>query len=319
MLHGREHPAGVAKPPDRSAATAPLARTRSLAKARRTATPWLFMLPALLLYLGFLVYPVVSSLGLSLLRWDGLSADRAFVGFGNYREILFDDPVARIALRNNVIWMLATVLIPTVLGLLLAVALNQKLPGRNFFRSAIYAPGVLPLVAVGLIWSWLYNPTFGLVNQVLEWVGLGRFATGWLGSPETALGAVIVTGIWQRTGFPMLLYLAGLQAIPNEQYEAARIDGASRWETFRSITLPWLRPMHVIVVALGVIDAVKVFDLIYSMTNGGPAWSTQTLATWMYFNMFQYFNIGYGSALAWLIAVISIAFAIPYIRSMVKR
>jgi raffinose/stachyose/melibiose transport system permease protein len=112
----------------------------SLAKARRAATPWLFMLPALLLYLGFLVYPVVSSLGLSLLRWDGLAAERTFVGLGNYREILFDDPVARIALRNNVVWMLATVLIPTVLGLLLAVALNQKLPGRNFFRSAIYAP-----------------------------------------------------------------------------------------------------------------------------------------------------------------------------------
>jgi raffinose/stachyose/melibiose transport system permease protein len=318
MLHGREHAAGPARVPERAAVRAS-ARALPLAKARRVATPWLFMLPALLIYLGFLVYPVVSSLALSLLRWDGLSADRAFVGLGNYQEILFNDPVARIALRNNIVWMVATVLIPTALGLLLAVALNQKLPGRNFFRSAIYAPGVLPLVAVGLIWSWLYNPTFGLVNQVLEWVGLGRFASGWLGSPETALGAVIVTGIWQRTGFPMLLYLAGLQAIPNEQYEAARIDGAGRWETFRAITLPWLRPMHVIVVALGVIEAVKVFDLIYSMTNGGPAWSTQTLATWMYFNMFQYFNIGYGSALAWVIAVISIAFAIPYIRSMVRR
>lgn len=317
MLQGREHDGIVL--PRQSAPPPRVATISTAANLRRRATPWLFLAPALVIYIGFLVYPVFSSLFLSTLRWDGLSAERTFVGLSNYGTILFDDPVARIALRNNIIWMLATVLIPSVMGLLLAVALNQKLPGRSFFRSAIYAPGVLPLVAVGLIWGWLYNPTFGLVNQVLIWVGLGDFTRGWLGDPNTALGAVIITGIWQRTGFPMLLYLAGLQAIPNEQYEAARIDGASRFETFRAITLPWLRPIHVIVIALGVIDAVKVFDLIYAMTNGGPAWSTQVLATWMYFNMFQYFNVGYGSALAWVIAAISIAFAIPYVRTLVKR
>jgi raffinose/stachyose/melibiose transport system permease protein len=279
----------------------------------------LFLAPALFFYIGFLVYPVISSLFLSTLRWDGISSEREFVGVQNYVTIVAGDPVARIALRNNIVWMVATVLIPSALGLLLAVALNQRLPGRSILRSAIYAPGVLPLVAVGLIWGWLYNPTFGLVNQVLIWIGLKDLTRGWLGDPKLALAAVIVTGIWQRTGFPMLLYLAGLQAIPNEQYEAARIDGAGRFETFRSITLPWLKPVTVIVVALGVIDAVKVFDLIYSMTNGGPAWSTQVLATWMYFNMFQYFNVGYGSALAWVIAAISIAFAIPYVRTLIRR
>lgn len=317
MIHGQERER-VALPRHPVSAHS-VAIPTSTARVRRRMTPWLFMAPALIIYVAFLVYPVISSLLLSLVRWDGLAAERTFVGLSNYGTIIFDDPVARIALRNNVLWMLATVLVPSALGLLLAVALNQRLPGRAFFRSAIYAPGVLPLVAVGLIWGWLYNPTFGLVNQALIWVGLSDLTRGWLGDPKTALGAVIVTGIWQRTGFPMLLYLAGLQAIPNEQYEAARIDGASRFETFRSITLPWLRPMHVIVIALGVIDAVKVFDLIYAMTNGGPAWSTQVLATWMYFNMFQYFNIGYGSALAWVIAAISIAFAIPYVRTLVKR
>jgi len=276
-------------------------------------------LPALFIYLLFLVYPMLSSLYISFTDWDRISPEKNFVGLENYRNLLFEDQVARIALRNNVIWMIFTVLIPTVLGLLLAVALNQAIAGKTFFRSVFYAPGVLPLVAVGLIWGWLYNPSFGFVNESLRAIGLDSMATSWLGNQQTALGATIVTGIWQRTGLPMLLYLAGLQAIPGEQYDAARIDGANRFQTFRYITLPWLRETHIIVLALSVIEAVKVFDLIYTMTNGGPGRSTQVLATWMYANTFQFFNGGYGSAIAWVIAAISIAFAIPYIRTMARR
>ena len=282
-------------------------------------TAFLFLLPALAVYLIFLVYPMISSLITSFTTWDGLSDEREFVGLANYKDIFFEDQVSQLSLLNNLIWMVATVLVPTILGLLLAVALNQSIRGRIILRSIFYAPAVLPLVALGLIWGWIYHPNFGILNETLRATGLESLSHNWLGDTKTALGATIVTGIWQRTGFAMLLYLAGLQAIPQAQYEAASIDGANAFKRFRYVTLPGLRTTHIIVIALSVIEAVKVFDLIYTMTYGGPGNSTQVLGTWMYFNTFQYANAGYGSAIAWIIAAISILIAIPYIRITSRR
>lgn len=279
-------------------------------------TPYLFLAPALLWYLAFLVYPMYQSLVISFMDWDGLSADIKFIGFENYRQIFFADDTARLALRNNILWTLGTILIPTTIGLLLAVALDRKLRGRTVFRAIFYGPAVLPLVAVGLIWAWMYNPQFGFVNKVLEMVGLGFLARGWLSVFETALPATFVTAVWGSIGFPMVLYLAALQAIPAEQYEAARMDGASGRQQFFSITLPWLREANVIVFSLAVINSFKTFDLIYTMTWGGPGRVTQVLGTWMYFNAFQYYHAGYGAAIAWIIALITLVVAIPYIQRM---
>lgn len=282
-------------------------------------TPYLFLLPALIWYLCFLVYPMLLSLYFSFMDWDGLSNQMTFVGLQNYRSIIFEDDISRLALKNNILWTLGTLLIPTVGGLLLAVALNRKLRGRNTFRVIFYGPGVLPLVAVGMIWAWLYNPQFGFVNEVLKLIGLGQLARGWLSVFETALPATFITAIWGGIGFPMVLYLAALQGIPNEQYEAARMDGANGFQLFRHITLPWLREAHVIVLSLAVINSFKTFDLIYTMTYGGPGRSTQVLGTWMYFNAFQYYHAGYGAALAWVIALITLIFAVPYIRNMSRN
>lgn len=282
-------------------------------------TPYLFLLPALIWYLFFLVYPMLLSLYFSFMDWDGLSAHMRFVGLQNYRNIIFEDDISRLALKNNLLWTLGTLLLPTVGGLLLAVALNRKLRGRNAFRVIFYGPGVLPLVAVGMIWAWLYNPQFGFVNEVLKLIGLGAYTRGWLSVFETALPATFITAIWGGIGFPMVLYLAALQGIPNEQFEAARIDGANGFQLFRHITLPWLREAHVIVLSLAVINSFKTFDLIYTMTYGGPGRSTQVLGTWMYFNAFQYYHAGYGAALAWVIALITLVFAVPYIRSMSRN
>lgn len=295
--------------------TPPAARSgsRSRVLSGRRLTPYLFLAPALLWYLIFLIYPMLSSLILSFYEWDGLSETRTFVGLQNYQTVFFDR-ISRQALTNNIIWMLVTLAVPTVLGLLLAVALDQAIPGRRLFRSIFYGTGIMPLVAVGIIWSWMYNPQFGLINAVLEQVGLGSLARGWLSDYATALPATLVTAIWQGTGFPMILYLAGLQGIPREQYDAARIDGANGLQCFRYVTLPWLRETHIIVITLAIINSFKVFDLIYTMTYGGPGRSTQVLATWMYFNTFQYYNAGLGSAIAWVIVLLSLSFAIPYIR-----
>ena len=253
---------------------------------------------------------------ISLTDWDGLSRSSAWVGFANYVNVIFNDDISRLAIKNNLIWTVGTLLIPVTLGLLLAVVLDQKLPGRTIFRTIFYGPAVLPLVAVGLIWAWMYNPQFGFVNEVLKAIGLGKYVRGWLSVFETALPATFITAIWTGIGFSMTVYLAALQGIPAEQYEAARMDGATGIRLFWNITLPWLREAHVIVLSLAVINSFKVFDLVYTMTYGGPGRSTQVMGTWMYFNAFQYYHAGYGSAIAWIIAIIALVFAIPYVRRM---
>jgi raffinose/stachyose/melibiose transport system permease protein len=176
----------------------------------------------------------------------------------------------------------------------------------------------LPLVAVATIWGWLFQPSGGAVNETLEMLGLGALAQPWLGQDSTALWAAMVPAIWVRTGFPMLLYLAALQTIPRELYESARTDGATAWQQFRHVTFPNLRGAHYIVIALSVIESFKVFDLIYAMTYGGPGRSTQVLGTWMYFNVFQYYEAGYGTAIAVVITLIALAVGIPYVRSQTR-
>lgn len=287
-------------------------------RLRVKITPYLFLAPALIWYLFFLAYPMATSFYISMTDWDGLSRQTNFIGLTNYKNILLEDEISRLALMNNILWTLGTLLIPTVIGLLLAVVLNQKLLGQTAFRAIFYGPAVLPLVAVGLIWGWLYNPHFGFINEFLKLVGLGHLARGWLSNFDTALPATFITAVWGGIGFPMVLYLAALQGIPAEQYEAARIDGANSLQLFRHITLPWLREAHVIVISLAVIQSFKVFDLIYTMTYGGPGRVTQVLGTWMYFNAFQYYKAGFGSALAWIIAIITMILAVPYIRHMSK-
>lgn len=285
---------------------------------RGSMVPYLFIAPALIWYLIFLVYPMASSLFISFFKWDGLSPTMTFVGLRNYIDILFNDPVSQHALLNNIGWTVASLLVPTTIGLLLAVALNRQIPGRTVFRTIFYAPAVLPLVGVGLIWAWMYNPQFGAINAILKAVGLGQLAMGWLSSYQTALPATFLTFVWSSVGFPMILYLAGLQAINKEYYEAARIDGARPLQIFRHVTLPGLKETHVVVLSLTVISGFKVFDLIYTMTYGGPGRSTQVLGTWMYFQSFQYYNAGYGAAVAWVIAVIVLFLAVPYVRRMAQ-
>jgi raffinose/stachyose/melibiose transport system permease protein len=286
--------------------------------ARGGLTPWLFALPALLVYMAFLVYPAITSLYFSLTDWDGLSPNYHVVGLDNYRA-LADDPVVVRAAINNLIWTAVTIVGPVILGLTLAILLNGKARGKPVLRMLFYTPGVLPLVSIASIWGWLYNPQYGAVNAVLRAIGLDGLAQPWLGQDSTALAAVMVPAIWLRTGFPMLLYLAALQGIPQEQYEAATVDGASRSQQFWHITMPNLRPAHYIVLALSLIDSFKVFDLIYATTYGGPGTATQVMGTWMYMNVFQYYHAGYGTAIAVVITLVAMAVGIPYVLSQTKE
>lgn len=279
---------------------------------------WTFALPALIVYVVFLVYPALSSLWFSFTDWDGLSASYNVVGLDNYVS-MFDDPVVIQAMINNLVWTIVTITVPVILGLLLAIALNGKVRGKPVLRLLFYMPAVLPLVATASIWGWLYNPQYGAINATLRAIGLDALAQPWLGQDSTALAAVMVPAIWLRVGFPMLLYLAALQGINTDMYEAATVDGASKWQQFWFITMPSLKPAHYIVIALSLIDSFKVFDLIYAMTYGGPGTATQVMGTWMYFNVFQYYQAGYGTAIAVVITVVAIAVSIPYVRSQTKE
>ena len=301
-------------------ADAAVAPTPTRRRRRRSGglSPWLFALPALAVYVVFLVYPSVTSLFFSFTDWDGLSPGYNIVGLENY-VAMANDPVILTALKNNAIWTVVTLSVPLVVGLALAILLNGKVRGKPILRLIFYTPAVLPLVSIASIWGWLYNPEYGAINAFLRLIGLDALAQPWLGQDSTALAAIMVPAIWVRVGFPMLLYLAALQGIPQEMYEAATVDGATRSQQFWHITMPSLRPAHYIVLALSLIDSFKVFDLIYATTYGGPGTATQVMGTWMYANVFQYYQAGYGTAIAVVITVIAIVVSIPYVLSQTKE
>lgn len=287
-------------------------------RPRGSWSPWLFALPALAAYTAFLIWPAIQSIQLSLTNWNGLATTYDYVGLANYARI-FQDPTTLLAIRNNLLWTIVTITIPVALGLLLATFLNSIAALRPLLRTVFYMPAVLPLVSIATIWGWLYQPGQGAINVFLRGIGLGSLASNWLGQDSTALWAAMIPAIWVQTGFPMLLYLAALQNIPGELYESAEMDGANAWQSFWQITFPSLRQTHYIVIALSLIASFKVFDLLYAMTYGGPGNSTQVLGTWVYFNVFQFYQAGYGSAIAVFITVIAVACGIPYVLSQTRN
>ncbi|WP_454295432.1 carbohydrate ABC transporter permease [Salana multivorans] len=302
--------------PAASPATPPPVRRR---KQRRFLTALPYLLPAVALYGFFIAYPMVDSVRLSFFSWSGFRTEvPEWVGLDNYVRLFTADPVFWKALQNSVIWVVLSLLIPMLLGLVLALGLNHSLAGRNLMRSVIYIPSVFASITVAAMWRWIYNPTLGLVNQTLEAIGLGSWAQTWLGDPKIAIYSVFAASVWQAVGFPMVLFLAGLQSVPPELVDAAKINGANGWQVFRNVTLPALRPTTVVVVILTIINSLKVFDLIVGMTGGGPAQSTQVLALWSYTQSFANHSFGAGGAVATVLLVLSLCLVIPYMAWSMK-
>ena len=256
---------------------------------------------------------------LSLFRWDGVAPKKVFVGFQNYVTLLTHNDVFWIALKNNAIWLVAALLVPTSIGLALALALNSRFRGSHIFRSIFYFPAVLSLAVVGLIWTWIYHPDLGLANQVLDALGLRGLKRNWLSDPNIAIYPIILAATWNAVGLPMLLFLAGLQTIPPEMHEAAKVEGAGPIRRFLYVTFPLLRETTLIVLAITSINALKAYDIVYAMTNGGPANRTQLLSTWMYFLTYNYNEVGLGTAIAVVLFSLTLIFAIPYIRLMTRK
>lgn len=278
--------------------------------ALRTALP--FLLPALLVYTVMVFYPTIQVIGLSFFKWDGVSPERTFVWLKNYLQIFTEDRIFWRALGNSAIWVSLSLTVPTMLGLLLALALNKPLLGRTFFRTVFYLPAVIASIAVAAIWSWMYHPSFGLVNGLLSSIGLS--APDWLGNRNLALFSVFVASAWAGSGTNMLLFLAGLQGVPKELHEAAKVDGATRLQAFWHVTVPSLRQTFIIVLSLAIVNSLKAFDLIYGMTAGGPGDSSQVLASWSYTQAFGYRNFGTGAAVAVVLLAITLFIVVPYVR-----
>ena len=277
-----------------------------------TALPYL--IPTIVLYGYFIVYPMLDSVRLSFYKWSGFRTETPeFVGLANYIRMFTKDPVFWQALRNSIFWVVLSLAVPMLLGLLLALALNRKMIGRNLMRSVFYIPAVFASITVAAMWRWIYNPTLGLINQLLTAIGLESWTQSWLGDPKFAFYSVFIASIWQAVGFPMILFLAGLQGVPPELVEAAKLDGASAWQVFRNVTMPALRPTTTVVVILTTINSLKVFDLIVGMTGGGPAQSTQVLALWSYTESFSNHQFGAGGAVSTVLLLVCLCLVIPYL------
>ncbi|MEJ5080625.1 MULTISPECIES: carbohydrate ABC transporter permease [unclassified Ochrobactrum] len=279
----------------------------------------ILLIPALAIYGVFALYPMLDVIIMSFQKWNGLDPERRFVGFSNYSAIFTNDPVFWVAFKNTIIWTLLSLVIPPVVGLLLALSLNQKIFGRNSLRAIFYLPVIIAPIAVATMWKWMYDPFFGLFNQLLTNWGLQSWIQDWLGNKSIALYSVFVAYVWQTVGFSMVLFLAGLQNVSQTLIEAARIDGAGRWAVFKHVTLPALRPTMTVVLVLSIISSLKAFDIVYGLTGGGPAQGTQMLALWAFTQAMQIFDFGRGAAISVVLLLITMTIVVPYLRWMQKN
>lgn len=280
------------------------------------ATVVVFLLPALVLYSVFLLYPIVQSARYSLYDWDGFGPLDEFVGLENFRDV-FGDARFRSALTHNLIIVVLSLLIQLPAALALAMLLNAKITGRAFMRTVFFAPYVLSEVVTGVVWRQILRPN-GLLDQSMDGAGLGGWVQGWLSDPDVVLYALFFIVSWKYFGFHMILMLAGLQQIPHELKEAASIDGASGWATFRYITFPLLMPTVRVSVFLSVIGALQLFDMVWVTTKGGPIGASSTMSTYLY-DRFRDSRFGFASAVSIVIFGFSLVIALLYQRFALRR
>ncbi|HHU89057.1 MAG: carbohydrate ABC transporter permease [Sphaerochaetaceae bacterium] len=271
----------------------------------------LFLIPTFVFYVVLVVVPIFQSVRFSFYRWDGLGPPTRFIGLANYKEILHDQVFWK-ALKNNLIVVFVSLLGQMPPAIFLAIILTGKIKGKSFLRTVYFAPQIISTVATGYLFYYVYEPTFGLLNQLLRSLGMGWATRGWLGDPSIALYSVLFVICWKYIGFYMVLFMASIEGIPQELYEAARIDGCTSWQTVRKITLPLLSPTLKTACVLSIVGSIKYFDLIWVMTTGGPARSTELIATYMYKKTFLSWQMGYGSALAFCLFVIAVGLSLLF-------
>lgn len=293
-----------------------VARSRSggrrVNQQARSETRWGYLLIAPLV-IGFSIFFLIAlgaSLVLSFTRWDMLSSP-VWIGIDNYRQVV-RDPEFRTALWNTVAIAAPNVVLRLAFSLALAMALNSNIRFRSFYRIIFFMPVITMPVAIATIWKWLYDPAFGPINSVLDRLGMGR--PEWLSNPETAIIAVVIVLLWSGVGYDMIIFLAGLQAIPKDYYDAAALDGAGSWQRFRDVTLPLLTPTTFFLLVIGVIASLQVFDLVFVMTRIDQTNQLPTVVYYLYEEGFRNFRMGYAITVAWVLLAIILVFTLIQFR-----
>ena len=287
-------------------------RSRGIRIANTALEPWLYLLPALIVFTLFLAVPVAGTVVLSLTKWDGITwSGIEFIGISNYVEAM-QDKTFWLSLWHNLLLIPFFVIIPLVLGLIPAAAVHQlKLRGAGFFQAGLFLPYIMPGVLIGVVWTWLLNPVFGPINKVLKQFGF--HPPVWLGDFTWALPTVGMIGAWAAYGFCYVIFVAGMQKIPRDLYEAARLDGANAWNEFWSVTLPGLKREIAVVLSFNLINALRSFDIVRATTDGGPGDNTRVLALYM-INAFDARRIGYSTAIAVLLATLTLVLSLLVLR-----
>lgn len=257
---------------------------------------WLFIFPALIGTLIFIIIPVICSFGLSFAKWDLLNPIQ-FVGIDNYREI-FTEPLFYKIFWNTIVFAISTSVLGVIIPLVLASILNTKIRGSEFYKTAYFLPFITPMIVIGVVWEWIFDPNIGLLNHILH------LHINWLYDAHYAMPALIIVSVWKLIGYNMVIFLSALSGISQSMFEAAKIDGATAFQTFKNVTVPLLSPTIFFVVIITAISSFQVFDLIYLMTQGGPLDSTNVLVYAIYKNAFEYFNVGKASAIAYVLFVV---------------
>lgn len=295
-----------------------MAKTLTRARPRRSKGYGIFLLPGTLLFLVVIIVPLVMNIGISFTRWQGVGTPE-WIGLENYDRLLRDENFWA-SFRNIIFIIVAMAVVPTLLGLLLAAVLFDYVAKQvgprtaSVFRSGLYLPQVLPVAVTGIVWGWILHPSYGALNRVLEGAGLGWLVRNWLGDPAYALWSVMGVLIWTQVGYPVVMFMSGLQRVDPELYEAADLDGANWWQRFTRIAVHLIKPEIYVVLVTTTIAALKVFGQIFVLTRGGPGNATLVPSYFAYQNFFEKANAGYGSAIATVLTVIIVGLTYVFLR-----
>ncbi len=286
----------------------------SFQKIRRVLGAYIFILPAFLLFFTFSLYPFFKVFQLSATSWDGISPLTPFVGLDNFKDLLTDNPVFWLSMKNAFYVTFLALTVQNFVALLLAFLCDRDIKGGNIYRVIFYLPPVLSGIVVGLIWNWIYDGNYGLLNHFLGFIGLGNLSRAWLSDPKSALIAVSVIHMWKGFGWGFVILLAGLQSIPRELYEAARVDGANSWVVFKRITAPLMIPVFILVSILTILGTMQIFDIIIATTGGGPGYHTEVPITRIVAMMIGSSKFGYACAMGVVFGLILLAISMVQIR-----
>jgi raffinose/stachyose/melibiose transport system permease protein len=275
-----------------------------------------FVAPAFIFTIVFIAYPALMSAYYSLYQWRGMSEARTFVGLENWQQ-LFSDPVILECLWHNLALVAVAVLIEIPLAFAIALVLARaRVFGRSLYRTAYFFPVVLSITVAGVLWSWVYNPQYGLLNEGLRAIGLDQLAQPWLGDSKLVMPAVLLVTVWRFTGFYIIVFMAALESIPQDIYDVATLDGTNLWQLGVHVLVPMLREVIIVAIAIAITASIKRFDLIYIMTMGGPVHASELLATYMYKQAFLSFDMGYASTIAFFLFLLTLALVVIQLQSM---